>query len=397
MIFGQRDNQWYDVPVGFGLGTIGEVGCVVTSVAMCLYDRGYTNINPEIVNTELKVANGFAGTPANLVNWSRLNAAFLQIEYIDSYNYNTVPAPIDKLKEHLEQGYSVIIKINGLAIGGRGDHFVKAERVEGDNVIVKDPWYAKEDLITSLFTLNWADTATEIITGFRVMKITPAQGGDLVQENEMIIKKDTFADLSQSDEKWKDICSRFGTDPNNTTGLNLFTRYDQAKKAEAECKKSYVKLEKAKKEVDGLLKAASTVADDRKKLYDDLVEYLAMNLGTSADIPTIKGSFEGLLDVEDSLGTANRTIEKMEKAHDEEKKELKAQIESLREDVKEWKNEAEGFEEKLNILEDKITTQQEEEGKTNLFKKLIDDLFAFFTRKKVERSEQELQEDKNEN
>lgn len=388
MIFGQRETAWKDIPLGFGLGTIGEVGCTLTSVAMCLYDAGYTDVTPANVNQKLKDANAFVSQ--NLLDWSKLKLAYPQIEYKESLNYPTVAAQLNVLQDYLNQGFSVIIKINGAAIGGRGDHFVKASRVEGNNVIVKDPWYKKEATITSLFTLDWADTAPEIITGYRVLKVFAPQV--TTPTDQITIPKDTFNQLSQYSEKWKDICGRFGTDVNNTDGLNLFSRYDEVKTNLSTANKDYATLKAAKEEVDGLLKISQTTSEARKKTHDDLLEWEATTLGCSPDEAIIKGEIKSLVDVEGKLETANKTITDLKETHENERITWQKQIEDLRAEVTTWKEKAEGFQIKLNQLEEKITEQQTTVEKVNFIKKMVDDIVSWFTKRKIEQDAQQMKD-----
>lgn len=377
IILSQRDGAWSRKRLGFGTGTIGQYGCVITSIAMCLRERGY-NVNPVDVNEKLKEVGGFVGSTKNLVNWSAVYKAFPQFKYVGSYNYNTTPAPLNELDNYLKQGYNVILKMNGYNIGGRGDHFVKAERVEGDNVVIQDPWFGEEALITKRYTRDWADTAVEIITGFRVSQITPSQGEENMNDDEMIIKKKDFTNMHHKSSQYDDLGKKYGFDPSNTQAEFMINLFETEKKRKEDAEKAKEAVEKREGETNQQLQSCIRTSGSRR----ETLQYIATKLDVAMDESEIKGAIEDVIDIEDKLRAAEKEIDKVKAEHATEKKGLLKEIDLLKEDIENWKGKADELTQNIEKLEKKIDGANEKEEKDNILVSLITDLVNFFTRKK---------------
>lgn len=401
IILGQRDSEWNLIRLGFGTGTIGQYGCVLTSIAMGLRIKGW-DFNPIDVNNRLKDVNGFTGSTKNLIVWTALNNAFKDIiKYERSINYETIAAPIDQLKSLLEQGKIVLLKMSAMNIGGKGDHFALAQKVEGDNVIIYDPWYREVAPITKRYTRSWADTATEIITGFRVMDITTnsQQGNQDMNDDEMIILKKDFANMHNKSTQWDDTCKFFNLKPETTQASTILDLYKKEKQAKEDTQRDLKQKIDDLTELTEELKGCQKISADRKNQLDEFITWLAQRLLTGYEIAQIKVEIEKLLNVEEKLRVANKKIEEEEKAHAEEKKVLQKEIDDLKGELSGARDTIDNLEEKIDILSEKIENNGVEVEKTNAWKRVIEDITKFFeklarvTDKKLDSEEKKLDEE----
>lgn len=116
----QRDPQWANIPVGTGIQTIGQIGCILTALSDII------NTTPDVVNERLNAVNGFAN--GNLVIWAKIPEAFpgIQVNRVWSYDNDYVLAHVP----------NVIVESSAYPIGGRGSHWTNYI----GNHELKDPW-----------------------------------------------------------------------------------------------------------------------------------------------------------------------------------------------------------------------------------------------------------------
>lgn len=129
----QRDTKWASQKLGFGTGTIGSYGCLITAVAIGINSQG-ANLGVGEVNDKLKSVNGFAGDTKNLLVWSALPKAFPQIKsngIPEAYN-NDVAIGM------LNRGIPVIVEVDGTPIGAPS-HWILL--IGGGKMC--DPWTGK--------------------------------------------------------------------------------------------------------------------------------------------------------------------------------------------------------------------------------------------------------------
>ena len=108
----QRDDRWKSRRLGFGTGTIGSYGCLLTAVTVAVNAFG-GKYRVDEANEELKSVNGFAGDTKNLLVWSALPKAFKQVKsngIPETYNNDIAVSMINK-------GYPVIVEVDGTPIG----------------------------------------------------------------------------------------------------------------------------------------------------------------------------------------------------------------------------------------------------------------------------------------
>jgi len=66
------------------------------------------------------------------------------------YCENTA-APMDKIKAKINSGYPVLLNVDLVGNDNKPDHWVLGVEVQGDNIVVNDPWYGDRQLITKRY------------------------------------------------------------------------------------------------------------------------------------------------------------------------------------------------------------------------------------------------------
>lgn len=152
-IVSQRDSKWANIKVGAGDGTIGQVGCTITSL-------GYlVGLTPDKVNERINAVGGYS---VNLVLWGKM----LEAIGVQCYRYTTYDNT--KVKEAIASDGAVLGEVSAVAIGGTGKHWVV---MTGDGK-VQDPWTGKERP-TSDFTF----------TGYTTVKFDKSKMGNYTSDD----------------------------------------------------------------------------------------------------------------------------------------------------------------------------------------------------------------------
>lgn len=195
----QRDERWKSVKLGFGTGTTGNYGCIITDIAMNL------GITPDIVNEKLKTVQAFTGKSKNLVDWTRVPMVFPQLSWEGKKEKPVLLSEIDGL---LEQGKAVILRVEADEIGTpKGTHFVLAIGKEGDDYLVNDPWSGDQVKLCERYSEAGSRKPQDVILGIR--KLVLKQGISVEQDKQVhyYIPGDENEDPSRlrtdRDKNWK--------------------------------------------------------------------------------------------------------------------------------------------------------------------------------------------------
>lgn len=151
--FSQRDPRWKDHPLGGppnpggAQTTIGQYGCVITSLAMGLSQLTGEEIYPDHVDEAIKTVDGYSGLNRNLLKWNAVVEAFPYLRLRRYFTCDITAAPIDAIDAALTDGCIVLIKIDFdltdpdvdshylLVVDGQGEHFYTCH----------DPWPLPKD------------------------------------------------------------------------------------------------------------------------------------------------------------------------------------------------------------------------------------------------------------
>jgi hypothetical protein len=160
----QNDDKWKNVKLGNSSISIGEWGCLMTSVAMLLNGIGY-NETPESVNDKMKRAGGFHDA---LFIPSVVPRVWSNCVYRDMQNCESYPAPIAQIDAAVQAGKPVILQVDWSKQVGVQTHFVLVKEKRGDDYVIYDPYKyggdapGKDVLLTSRYKYNGARPETEI-------------------------------------------------------------------------------------------------------------------------------------------------------------------------------------------------------------------------------------------
>lgn len=161
-IFSQNDPRWANVLLGYGTGTIGEVGCTLTCLAMV------TGIRPDVLNTMLKGSSfkdsAFAGETKNLIWWTKLEKYTNGlIKFVwRGWGYDG-----DKIKKAISDHGFCLSEVDFDGYGPKeGKHWIVAK----GNKKANDP-YTGNEIPTNKYE-KWTGWAELIVTN---------QGGDMAE------------------------------------------------------------------------------------------------------------------------------------------------------------------------------------------------------------------------
>ena len=134
--YSQQDPRWKADRVGKGNGSMGQIGCAVTSVAMYTSGWGYTE-TPGSLNQKLRGLGGFVG---QAIVWSAVNRLYPRIQCRALTRCESSPAPTDDIDESLAGGQPVIVEVDFSPVGGLQTHWVVVHQKLGKDYVILDPW-----------------------------------------------------------------------------------------------------------------------------------------------------------------------------------------------------------------------------------------------------------------
>lgn len=151
----QKNEPWSNIQMGNSGGTIGKIGCLVTSISMLIEKSGVNNtiipFNPGTFVEALNKNNGF-DEKGNL-QYSAINKVVLNFEYIGRIELKVKiqNEKYNKIKEYQDKGYYISVEVKE----NTGQHWVAVLNVD-NTITIADP--ASDG--TSLWsTYNWENTS----------------------------------------------------------------------------------------------------------------------------------------------------------------------------------------------------------------------------------------------
>jgi hypothetical protein len=166
----QRDPRWSSQQLGFGAvdSTIGNYGCVVTSLTMLVNGHGF-NETPGSLNDRLKSLGpnvGYTGETRNLMVWDALRLALPGMRFADRVDCMNVPAPMDKINATLNANKAVVVQLDMAPQQGFfSQHWVLLYARDGDEYLIHDPWLLPSESRTPITRdYSFAGGVEKIIT-----------------------------------------------------------------------------------------------------------------------------------------------------------------------------------------------------------------------------------------
>lgn len=144
----QAGQSWSNIRIGNTSSTIGNIGCLVTSIAILIEKSGAnTTIVPFNPGTFVEALNSNGGfdEKGNLI-YAPINKVVPNFRYIGNVNLRgkTRAEKLEAIKQYLNLGFYLTIEVKGATPGNQ--HWVAILGVDGNNVNIVDPASDKTDL-----------------------------------------------------------------------------------------------------------------------------------------------------------------------------------------------------------------------------------------------------------
>lgn len=144
----QAGQSWSNIRIGNTSSTIGNIGCLVTSIAILIEKSGAnTTIVPFNPGTFVEALNSNGGfdEKGNLY-YAPINKVVPNFRYIGNVNLRgkTRAEKLESIKQYLNLGFHLTIEVKGATPGNQ--HWVAILGVDGNNVNIVDPASDKTDL-----------------------------------------------------------------------------------------------------------------------------------------------------------------------------------------------------------------------------------------------------------
>lgn len=154
----QKGKEWSNIKIGTTNATIGDIGCLVTSISILIKksDVSTKNIYPFNPGTFVTALNNNYGFD------SRGNLQYDAIsKVVPSFSYQGKvylkgKSRLDKLNEikrYYEAGYYLAVEVRGATLGNQ--HWVAVDNVTNNTVLMLDPGSNETDMWSKY---NWTDT-----------------------------------------------------------------------------------------------------------------------------------------------------------------------------------------------------------------------------------------------
>ena len=154
----QAGQSWSNIKIGNTNSTLGQIGCLVTSISILIEKSGCnTTISPFNPGTFLEVLNknnAFDGS-GNL-QYAGVTRAVPNFSYVGNVNLRgkSRTEKLALITQYFNQGYYLAIEVKGATPGNQ--HWVAITGISGNNVIIVDPASDGTDLWSSY---EWGKTS----------------------------------------------------------------------------------------------------------------------------------------------------------------------------------------------------------------------------------------------
>lgn len=137
----QSGQSWSNIKIGNTNSTLGQIGCLVTSISILIEKSGCnTTINPFNPGTFLEALNANNGfdSSGNL-QYAAVTKAVPNFSYVGNVNLRgkTRTEKLALITQYFNQGYYLTIEVKGATPGNQ--HWVAITGINGNNVTIVDP------------------------------------------------------------------------------------------------------------------------------------------------------------------------------------------------------------------------------------------------------------------
>ena len=154
----QKGATWSNIKIGNTSSTIGDIGCLVTSIAILIEKSGVSTpmvpFNPGTFVEALNTKGGFDSN-GNL-QYAAVNKAVPEFRYMGHVELRgkTREQKLSLISQYYEQGYYLAVEVKGATPGNQ--HWVAVNGVNGNNIIIVDPATNRTDMWSAY---EWSKTS----------------------------------------------------------------------------------------------------------------------------------------------------------------------------------------------------------------------------------------------
>lgn len=157
----QKDATWSNIRIGNTTSTIGNIGCLVTSVSILIQKSGVApaNITPFNPGTFVEALNKNGGFDEHgNLQYAAINKVVPEFKYMNNIGLRgkTKEEKLSLISKYFNDGYYITVEVKGATEGNQ--HWVAVIGIDGNNIVMVDPatnhtnmWNAYEWSKTSQF------------------------------------------------------------------------------------------------------------------------------------------------------------------------------------------------------------------------------------------------------
>lgn len=153
----QRGAAWSNIKIGNTNSTIGDIGCLVTSISILIEKSGVsTPMVPFNPGTFVEALNKKGGFDINgNLQYSAVNKAVPEFKYVGNVNLRnkTREEKLSTISQYYNQGYYLTVEVKGATEGNQ--HWVAVTGINGNNIIIVDPASDRTDMWSAY---EWSKT-----------------------------------------------------------------------------------------------------------------------------------------------------------------------------------------------------------------------------------------------
>lgn len=144
----QRGAAWSNIKIGNTNSTIGDIGCLVTSISILIEKSGVsTPMVPFNPGTFVEALNKKGGFDSNgNLQYAAVNKVVPEFKYVGKANLRnkTREEKLATISQYYNQGYYLTVEVKGATEGNQ--HWVAVTGINGNNIIIVDPASDRTDM-----------------------------------------------------------------------------------------------------------------------------------------------------------------------------------------------------------------------------------------------------------
>lgn len=144
----QRGAAWSNIKIGNTNSTIGDIGCLVTSISILIEKSGVsTPMVPFNPGTFVEALNKKGGFDSNgNLQYAAVNKVVPEFKYVGKVNLRnkTREEKLATISQYYNQGYYLTVEVKGATESNQ--HWVAVTGINGNNIIIVDPASDRTDM-----------------------------------------------------------------------------------------------------------------------------------------------------------------------------------------------------------------------------------------------------------